>query len=49
MLCHTWASVLQGEILISELGSIDGLPASTVAGSEVATLHLQPQWLDHGN
>ncbi len=35
---HTRASVLQGEVLISELGTIDGLAASPVVVGEVTTL-----------
>ena len=40
----TGASVLEGEVLVSELGSVDGLAASAVAGGEVTSLHVQPQY-----
>ena len=36
----TWAGVLQGEVLISKLGAIDGLASCAVARSEVSALQV---------
>jgi len=35
---NTWSRVREGEVLISELGSVDGLAASSVTGREVTSL-----------
>ena len=42
---HAWASVLVDEVLILELGAVDGLTTSAIAGGEVTALRHEA-WND---
>jgi hypothetical protein len=46
-----WAGVLELEVLIRELGPVDGLAASAIAGGEVTTCtsYVADQWRSRYN